>query len=66
MSLKDDTIKDVAEGFKRAKNSAGEAEAQPIPDLIEADKYLRARQAQANRKPLGGIRANRIVPPGTA
>jgi len=56
-------IDTVAQGPASVRTDAGEVVAQSIPDMIEADKYLAARNATAasNR----GLRFNKIIPPGT-
>jgi hypothetical protein len=53
----------VAQGPASVRTDAGEVVAQSIPDMIEADKYLAARNATAasNR----GLRFNKLIPPGT-
>ena len=40
-----DKIETTAEGPRRVRTDAGEVEAHPLPDQIEADKYLRAKAA---------------------
>jgi len=56
-------IDTVAQGPASVRTDAGEVVAQSIPDMIEADKYLAARNATAasNR----GLRFNKLIPPGT-
>jgi len=56
-------IDTVAQGPASVRTDAGEVVAQSIPDMIEADKYLAARNAAAasNR----GLRFNKLIPPGT-
>jgi hypothetical protein len=56
-------IDTVAQGPKRVRTDAGEVESQSLSDMIEADKYLAARNATAasNR----GLRFNKLIPPGT-
>jgi hypothetical protein len=56
-------IDSVAQGPASVRTDAGEVVAQSIPDMIEADKYLAARNATAasNR----GLRFNKLIPPGT-
>ena len=36
----------------------------PIKDLIEADRYLAAKTAQANKRPGFGLSFQKIIPPG--
>ena len=57
-------IQETAENPKRVRTDAGEVEAQDLAALIEADKYLKAKNAVSagtNR----GLRFNKLVPPGT-
>jgi hypothetical protein len=57
------TIRENAEGPKRAKGDAGEMEQHPLPDQIAADRYLASKSA-TQRKGLG-IVTKKLVPPGT-
>jgi hypothetical protein len=59
----DDTIKKNAEGPAKASGDAGSVEQHPLPDQIEADRYLRSKEATADKK--RGLRFNKLVPPGT-
>ena len=59
----DDTIRQNAEGPKRAKGDAGEVEQHPLKDQIEADRYLGAKEAAASKH--RGLKFNKLVPPGT-
>jgi hypothetical protein len=58
-----DPLANALAGPKRARGDAGEVEQHPIPDLIEADKYL-ASKAAAN-KPGRGLRFTTLIPDGT-
>ena len=40
-------IEEAAEGPQRVRTDAGEVQSHPLPDLIEADKYLASRDAGA-------------------
>ena len=57
-----DTIIQTAQGPKSASNDMGSAEAQSLPDLIEADKYVSAKNA-LKKSPFGIVSA-KIVAPG--
>jgi hypothetical protein len=59
----DDTILENAQGPERVEGDAGSVKQHPLPDQIEADKYLAAKEA-AKRKDRG-LRFNKLVPPGT-
>jgi len=63
-----DKIETTAEGPRRVRTDAGEVESQPIPDLIEADKYLASRTAvdAGTNRTHRGLRFNRLNPPGTS
>jgi hypothetical protein len=57
-------IESTPDGPRRVRTDAGEVESQPLPDLIEADKYLASRDAvsaSAHR----GLRFNTLKPPGS-
>lgn len=58
-----DKIAETASGPKRVRTDAGEVEAQDLPAMIEADKYLSAK-ASASTK-YRGLRMNKLLPPGT-
>jgi hypothetical protein len=55
----------VAQGPKRVRTDAGEVESQSLADMIEADKYLAARNATAASNTHRGLRFNKLIPPGT-
>ena len=63
MAELEDTIRENAEGPKRAKGDAGEMEQHPLPDQIAADRYLQSKTA-VQGKGLG-IVTKKLVPPGT-
>lgn len=57
------TIRENAQGPKRAKGDSAEMEQHPLPDQIAADRYLQSKTA--SRKGLG-IRTTKLVPPGAS
>jgi hypothetical protein len=57
------TIRENAQGPKRAKGDSAEMEQHPLPDQIAADRYLQSMTA--SRKGLG-IRTTKLVPPGAS
>ena len=48
-------------GPKRARGDAGEVEQHPLPDLIEADKYVAGKTAMAAKKL--GVRYYKFILP---
>jgi hypothetical protein len=58
-------IDTVAQGPKRVRTDAGEVESQSLADMIEADKYLAARNATAASNTHRGLRFNKLIPPGS-
>lgn len=60
----DDTILENAKGPAKAAGDAGSVEQHPLPDQIEADRYLASKDAAASKK--RGLRFNKLVPPGAA
>ncbi len=58
----DDTIKKNAQGPAKATSDAGSVEQHPLPDQIEADKYLASKEAAKSKN--RGLRFNKLVPPG--
>jgi hypothetical protein len=58
----DDTIRQNAQGPAKATGDAGSVEQHPLPDQIEADRYLASKDAAASKK--RGLRFNKLVPPG--
>jgi len=59
----ENSIRENAEGPKRAKGDSAEMEQHPLPDQIAADRYLESKKA--SRKGLG-IRVTKLVPPGAS
>lgn len=59
----DDTIKQNAKGPAKASGDAGAVEQHPLPDLIDADRYLASKEAAKQKQ--RGLRFNKLVPPGT-
>jgi hypothetical protein len=55
-------IRDNAAGPKRAQGDSGSVEQHPLPDQIEADRYLASKQAATS--PAKALRLTRLVPPG--
>jgi len=62
-----DKIAETAAGPKRVRTDAGEVEAQDLGDMIEADKYLSAKNAAASGtgNTRRGLRFNKLLPPGS-
>ncbi|MCZ2341685.1 MAG: hypothetical protein LC104_07795 [Bacteroidales bacterium] len=58
----DETIEQNAKGPAKASGDAGSVEQHPLPDQIEADRYLAAKEAA--KKGNRGLRFNKLVPPG--
>jgi hypothetical protein len=58
----DETIEQNAKGPAKASGDAGSVEQHPLPDQIEADRYLASKDAA--QKPQRGLRFNKLVPPG--
>lgn len=58
-----DKIAENAEGPKQVSGDSGSVQQHDLSDQIEADRYVRARDAQAQRA--RGFRVSKIVPPGT-
>ena len=59
-----DTIRDNAQGPKRAKGDAGEMEQHSLKDQIAADRHLGAKDAAGSKT--RGLRFNKLTPPGTS
>ena len=57
-------IRENASGPAKAQGDSGSVEQHPLPDQIEADRYLASKQAAA--KPGLGLRLVKLAPPGTA
>jgi hypothetical protein len=60
----DDKILENAQGPAKAAGDAGSVEQHPLPDQIEADRYLCAKEAAKAKK--RGLRFNKLVPPGVS
>lgn len=58
----DDSIRQNAQGPAKAAGDAGSVEQHPLPDQIEADRYLASKEAAKDKK--RGLRLNKLVPPG--
>jgi hypothetical protein len=58
----DETIRKNAEGPAKAAGDSGSVEQHPLPDQIEADRYLASKKAANDKK--RGLKLNKIVPPG--
>jgi hypothetical protein len=59
----DNAIKQNAEGPESAEVDGVRVKQQPLPDVIEADKYLSSKAA--GRNPGKSLTRVKIVPPGT-
>jgi len=59
----ENSIRENAEGPKRAKGDSAEMEQHPLPDQIAADRYLESKKA--SHKGLG-VRVTKLVPPGAS
>lgn len=57
----DETIEENAKGPAKASGDAGSIEQHPLPDQIEADRYLASKEAAKQGK--RGLRFNKLVPP---
>ncbi len=55
-------IRKNAEGPAKAANDTGSVEQHPLPDQIEADRYLASKKAAKDKK--RGLKLNKLVPPG--
>lgn len=59
-----DAIKANAAGPASVSGDAGSVTQRPLSELIEADKYLAAKEA--GKQPNRGLRLTKLVPPGAA
>jgi len=59
----ENSIRDNANGPRRARGDSGEVEQHDLKDQIEVDRYLNSKQAA--KKGLG-IRISKLVPPGAS
>lgn len=57
-----DKIRENAEGPAKAAGDAGSIEQHKLTDQIEADRYLRSKEAAKSKH--RGLRFNKVVPPG--
>ena len=65
MAESSNSLTDAATKPKRASVDGTSVDEHSLKDQIELDRYLRAKDAQANNKPgLGSIRIGRIAPAG--
>lgn len=55
-------IASSAQGPKRASADGVDVEQMPVPEQIQADRYVKAQQAATN--PGFGLRIQKIIPPG--
>jgi hypothetical protein len=60
----EDTIADNAAGPKRVESDSLVVEQHPLPDQIDADRYLASKAASTGGR--RGLRFNKLVPPGSA
>jgi len=60
----DNTIRENAQGPKRAAGDSGSVEQHSLTEQIEADRYLASKEA-AKSNGLG-IRVTKLVPPGAS
>ena len=60
----DQSIRENAEGPAKATGDSGSMEQHPLPDQIEADRYLRSKEAAKSKRL--GLRFTKLVPPGAA
>ncbi|MCE9530361.1 MAG: hypothetical protein K8T89_04400 [Planctomycetes bacterium] len=58
----DNTIEQNAKGPAKASGDAGSIEQHPLPDQIEAAKFLASKEAAKSKK--RGLRFSKLVPPG--
>lgn len=59
-----DAIEENAQKPRRASEDGIEVEQHPLPDQIEADRYLRAKEAMST--PAKGLRFTKLLHPGAA
>lgn len=60
-----DNIEEAAQGPKHVQTDAGSIDAQSLPDLIAADKYLKGQKAVSGKSGWGALRPTRVIPPGS-
>jgi len=59
----EDTIRNNADGPKRARGDSGEMEQHSLSEQIAVDRYLNSKQAIKNGL---GVRMSKLVPPGAS
>ena len=59
-----DALVSAAQGPKSVASDAGTVVQQSLPDLIAADRYLRAKDAATKAR--RGLRFTKLIPPGNA
>jgi hypothetical protein len=57
----EDSIRENAQGPKQAQGDSGSVQQHPLPEQIEADRYLASKQAARARL---GVRITKVIPPG--
>jgi hypothetical protein len=55
------SIRENAQSPMRAQGDAGSVEQHPLPEQIEADRYLASKQAAKAKL---GVRITKVIPPG--
>lgn len=60
----DQSIRENAQGPAEAHGDSGGMKQHPLPDQIEADRYLASKQAVKSKS--RGVRFTKIAPPGAA
>lgn len=62
-----DKIAETASGPRRVRTDAGEVESHDLGQMIEADKYLAAKNAMnSGNSSRRGLRFNKLIPPGAS
>jgi hypothetical protein len=64
LDLVTDALAAAAAGPRRVSVDGREVESHSLKDVIEADRYLRARCATAAGRGARGLRFTKLVPPG--
>lgn len=59
-----DTIADAASTPSSASSDGQSVSARPLADIVEADRYLRSKEAAS--KPGRGLRFTKLRPPGAS
>ncbi len=60
----DDAIRENAQGPAEAHGDSGGLKQHPLPDQIEADRYLASKQAVKSKS--RGVRFTQLSPPGAS